>query len=132
MAFKLSKDQSSDWDIHITKVKDALKEVTDAVQAFNAAMKAARGTLQEMAEEYNTAVSEAKDFVNGIGEEWRAEFDEKSEAWQEGDKGQEVIGLIEAMENYSPEEFSFNDIEELEEPSEADALEDLEGAKPEE
>jgi len=92
MAFKLSKDQKSRLETHRMAYLDAVMDM-------------------------NAKASEFAQFLDEIIEEKQGEFDEKSEKWQEGEKGEAAKEWIEAFEEVKgelegldvPEEFDLND-----------------------
>lgn len=130
MAFKLTKQQAGNWDRHVQALGDAHELISDSIFNFNQALKEGLAAIQVMVDDYNERLAAAKTFVNELGAEWREQFDEKSESWQDGDSGQEASGVIEAMENWSPEEFELNTVDQLEKPDVNEA-EEMEAIAPE-
>lgn len=74
MAFKLTKAEQATKDEILTQLHDTW----DA---------------------YSSAVEKAKDFASVIAERSREEFDEKSEKWQESDRGHAANEWIEKWED---------------------------------
>lgn len=130
MAFKLTKEQSLRWDKLHTNLQVEQDELTQAIERVNAAIAATVSGLQAYVDDYNAAINEAKEFLEEVAGDWRSEFDEKSEGWQESDKGQEVSDQLESMENYSPEEFELADIEAFDVPDDS-GVEEFIACKPE-
>lgn len=128
--FKLSKEQSVRWDKLHTDLQTEHSALTGAIEEFNKSIADAVQALQAYVDDYNNVVHEAKEFLEEVAGEWRSDFDEKSEGWQEGDKGQEVNEQIESMENYNPEDFELPDIEAFDVPAD-DAVEEFITSKPE-
>jgi len=88
MAFKLSRQQMARRELLIEQLRDGHAALETAIQIFN------------------DAVARAKDLVEEVGGDWRNQFDDMSESWQEGDKGQEVEQLVadwESMEFFDAE-----------------------------
>ena len=88
MAFKLTKRQETDRQIHVDELRKA------------------HTVLEKAIEDYNEKINDAKEFVEGVASDWRTEFDERSEGWQEGETGQVVEELIsnwESMEFFDAE-----------------------------
>lgn len=98
MAFKLDKAQKGERTALINKLQDAYSEVESAVERFNDQVEVLANDLQEKVEAFNTLVHEAKDWAENFAEEKRSEFDERSENWQEGDRGMTTEGWIEEWE----------------------------------
>jgi len=76
--------------------------------------------LESAVTEYNEALTATKEFVSGKAAKWQDEFDDKSETWQEGDKGSEVSELIAEWEN-----LDFGEAEAVAPDSIADEVSDL-------
>jgi hypothetical protein len=102
MTFQLTKDQIAQRTALLARMQAAHDELTGAVVNYN----------QELAA--------LRDFCNEISEENRSAFDEKTERWQEGDKGQEIDEWIQQWENLDlpddldePDESCFSAVEEI-------------------
>lgn len=116
----LSKGQIKQRDEIAAKLRDKADDVNSAEEAVQEAIE----RLNEVVREYNDLVTEANDFVVEVAGEGRDYIDEKSERWQEGDRGQEVAGFVEEWEGVELDE-----VEEAElqfDFGERDAAEDLE------
>lgn len=83
MAFKLTKLQTVQIDALRAKVEVAKEEVQNA------------------AENFNEALLELREAVTEIAEDWQSEFDDKSEKWQESDRGEEVQSFISSWTEYA-------------------------------
>jgi gas vesicle protein len=100
--------------------EEAVEEITSLIEDVNIKIR-----------DYNEAVTEAKSFMEDELGEMQQTFDEKSEKWQEGDRGEEVQAYLNELERFDPEEMEEWDLElELPDFSEddcpvADELEDL-------
>jgi len=51
--------------------------------------------LEDATNDYNTVVDDIDTYVSSVRDRLQEEFDEKSEKWQEGDKGSAASTLIE-------------------------------------
>lgn len=80
--------------------------------------------LEEAVNDYNDALRAAKDFVDAQAEEFRAEFDDKSETWQAGERAEAVNEFVERWEAVSQE----HDEIDLPDLNLADTLEELDHA----
>lgn len=116
MAFKLTKDKLKQRDEKIEALREAGEKLKEAVEAANVEIAGIREKLEPLVDEYNAKITEAVEFVNELGEEFRGEFDDKSERWQEGDKGSEVNDWIETFESFALEEISLSLPDDIEEP----------------
>lgn len=109
MAFRLSKSEQKQH----TELHKALHEAEERVKMEFSAMlerlKEATVAVNDAIRERNTAASAAADFVTGIADQWDSDHGDKSEGWQEGEKGQAVRDLIDEWQG-----IGFEDIEEVE------------------
>jgi len=120
MLFKLGKEQIAQRDAIAVKIQEQREAVDTAVVAFNDAMTVARNELQAALDIYNEALTEAKTFAEDVAQNWENDFEEKSERWQEGEKGEAVREMIEAWQSVDLDEaaidmpdaeVSFDDVE---------------------
>lgn len=72
---------------------ELLKLLTDAEHDVNKAIR-----------DYNKILLEAEAFVEGVAEEMRDSFDDKSERWQDSDKGQSAAAFVEEWEQFEASE----------------------------
>jgi hypothetical protein len=122
---KLSKDQIRDKAKHVEAIRLAHTDLADSILVFNKAMEAAWADVENAQEKYNATITEANDFVVGLAEKARAYFDEKSEKWQEGEKGEAHNAWVEDLESISLDEADLSCPDPIDEPdSEADRLDD--------
>jgi hypothetical protein len=138
MAFKISKEEQGRIDAHVEQLKAQRSVLEDAVTKFNESQVVAFNVLSQALNEYNEMLSTAHGLVEDIHREHEVEFDEKSDAWKEGDVGTRVEAWIESLDELvntlaseievqSPEDV---DIEFLFETDPAEALENMD-LKPE-
>lgn len=102
MAMKFDRAERKALDGHTAKLKALYEEILAKVQEYN-----------EEAENFTTTRDEAADRIQG-------EWDEKSERWQEGDKGEAVSAWLEEVR-----EVEITPIELDEQESELEALEGM-------
>jgi len=96
---KISKASSTEIDDMRTAVADAQEAVETAVTEFNEALAVARAPLDEAISNYNDALAELKARLEAERDERQEEYDNKSERWQEGDKGQAAQEWIDGIGN---------------------------------
>lgn len=127
MSFKLTPAQQRE----LQQRQRELSDLRDAiVSAFNQLMKdlaALPGPINILIRQYNDAQAKALKFTTGIAEDFRAEFDERSEGWQNGERGTaagDLIGEWEAIDfvDVDPVELIAPDVPDL---SELKAFTDL-------
>jgi hypothetical protein len=85
MAFRLSKTQN----------KEFYAAAQVAIDRFSA--------LELAVGEYNEALSELRGMVEGFVEEWRSAYEDRSEKWQESDKGTAANEFIDEWEAFAGE-----------------------------
>jgi hypothetical protein len=130
MAFKLSREQGTRW---VSMNKELAKEhdqLTAAVEQFNATVQTAFSDLGGYAQSYNQTLEHAKELVDEIASEWRSELENKSEAWQEGERGQELSEKIDELEGFAPDEFEVVEFE-LQDAPDEDVVGNFGDLKPE-
>lgn len=121
MAFKLTKQESKMKDEHAAALRADLEAVTKLAQAVSDDVDALNAAIAH----YNETLASAKSFVEHKKDEWQGEFDDKSDTWQEGDRGDAASTFISEWEA-----FDVDDLTEVEfEMSDTDAshADDLDG-----
>jgi len=98
MAFKLSKSDAAQADKIADDLDEAAETLIDAVSAFNAAMEEAFKAVEEAQARYTECVDAARSFADDVASEARSEWDDKSEKWQEGERGQAAGEWVEEWE----------------------------------
>ena len=61
--------------------------LTETIDAYNTAMIPLWDAIEAAVEEYNGKVSDLKSIYEGIADDARTYYDERSERWQEGETG---------------------------------------------
>jgi len=114
MAFKLTKNEEDQF----TRLKTALTakhvELTTAINTYNEEMNDIVESLQEALQEYNKYLGELRSFVETVAEEKRADFEDKSDDWKEGDTGSGVDAWLSSWESAELEEVTIEFPAELE------------------
>lgn len=101
-------------------------ELEEAVSAFNAAMTERGGDVTDALKAYNDVLAEARSLVEDTASEARDAFDEKSERWQEGDKGAALSSWADELEGVDLEDMEIDLPEDIELPDgHAETLRDL-------
>jgi hypothetical protein len=99
MPFKLTAEQLTERDALAVRLEEERTKVDLAVSDFHDALTVARNTLQEALDAYNEVLVEAKAYAEGIAQDAENYFEEKSERWQEGEKGEALRELIDAWQS---------------------------------
>jgi hypothetical protein len=105
------------WDAH-SELNEAIVEAaglanpTEAKPALTAETKANLEILRHVLVD---RVQDCTAFAQRLGDEWRNEWNEKSERWQEGENGSKAEDFISEWENFEPdvEELDWNDLAEI-------------------
>lgn len=114
--YALNKDEAS-------KLQDFITRLTEYKEQFEAEGK--KTDRQSALKLYCETLKEASDFVEETASYWRGVWDDRSEGWQESDRGQEVDEFIQTWED-AGNELSEPDPKDLDQELEEDA-EVLEG-----
>lgn len=127
MAFKLSKEESKQRVDLIARLQDAAEEVETAVSQFNSILEEERGNVEEKLAAYNSVLAEAKEFAEGVSTRAEEEISEKSDGWQESDRGRAAQEWQEEWANLCLDEAEIDWPDELswDEPEHATDLESV-------
>lgn len=113
MTFKLSKAERDRLDELHGRLDAASLAVEEAVDEFRDTVEDAKDAVHERVVAYNDVVREIAGWRDEFVAEKRGEWDEKSEKWQAGDKGQAASGWIDEFENLNLDEIEVDWPEEL-------------------
>jgi chromosome segregation ATPase len=124
---KLTKTERTQHDTHVAALREALDTLNQAISDYNEAVASAHTDLENAAADYNSAMQDAKSFAEDIANERRSKFDDRTEAWQESDRGQSAESFIDAWENFDGEEVEYDTPDTVDEVDDtaADDLENL-------
>jgi hypothetical protein len=114
MAFKLNKDQDSKLDTFLQKLVGSYDNLKASVEEYNTGLKELQSKVEGEVSKYNEDLSNLKSFVDEVTTEKREEFDDKSEAWQEGENGQAAEEWISTWEGAELQEITLQFPDELE------------------
>jgi len=99
MAFKLSKKEDAEREVLAAKLENAAQELEQKIADFNRMLWESNSILQEAIDAYNDVLDQAQSFVEEISEAAENEHAEKSESWQESDRGQAAYEWVEEWRN---------------------------------
>ena len=123
---KLSKTHAKQINDLVTMLREAQEALAPAIVAYNEALAEAHGKLLDALEPYGEALSYVEEDVQSIGATMREEWDEKSEKWQESDRGVEASDAIDGLENFSMDDLSVEEPDSLGETEDyASSLEEM-------
>lgn len=103
MAFKLTKQEIKQRNELVDELEAEKNKLDDAVRVFNEALEKARNELLIVLTDYNATVEDARNFVADIVSQAENDVGEKSERWQESERGQAVGEWVEAWRNVERE-----------------------------
>lgn len=132
MAFKLSKAEIASRD----RLAKAVEEKADALRAeidgYNVAVAEAWEKVADAELAYKAALGDVRSFVEKVHADRQAEYDEKSERWQEGERGEAAAAWLAEWEQPDLDDVELEEPEPVGEPDleHADVLSGLpEGAE---
>jgi len=101
MAFKMSKQEIKERDEFVDSLRKKLETLNAAVTKYNEVVAEAYGALEDEINDFNGSLSDARDFVERLKDDFTGQYDDKSEKWQEGDKGSVVRDWLDTFDNVS-------------------------------
>ena len=96
---RISKASSTEIENLRSDVADAQAAVESAVDEFNEALAVAREPLEEAISNYNQALAELRGRLESERDEHQSTWDEKTERWQESDRGNAASEWIDTIGN---------------------------------
>jgi len=99
MAFKLDKTETAELEKLKKDVGEKFSLLETAVDEYNDKTEDLQGEVGTALATYNESLEAFRSFVNGIAEDRRDEFDDKSDSWKEGDNGSAAEDWISTWEN---------------------------------
>lgn len=99
--FGVLRELAAKLDLALEATETAREAYEEAVVTFNLVTAEAQAELMAKAKEHAEAIAAAKAIADETAGELRSEFDEKSERWQEGEKGQAVESFVDQWESYA-------------------------------
>jgi hypothetical protein len=123
----LTKQQTTDRADIAARLRDAASDIESAVEKFNVATAEAKGELEAAVMTYNERMAEADEFRDVTVGDMQGHYDERSEKWQESERGQAYLNWINEWEGAELGEVEIDFPNDLETPdlSAADVLEGL-------
>ncbi len=91
MAFKLTKDETGQRQELSRKLSEAAAKLSGAIDAFNAGLEQLKAPVEAAADEYNSLISDAREFAENIASQADADIGDKSDRWTESDRGQAAV-----------------------------------------
>jgi hypothetical protein len=104
MAFKLDKKETARQEELVADLRKASSELEDAVSVYNDALEKLKAPVEEALKKYNDVVEEARGFSADIASRADDEITDKSERWQESERGEAASSWKDEWENASLDE----------------------------
>jgi hypothetical protein len=98
MTFKITKQQLAERGALAADLRKKAEALNIAIIAFNQTIQPVSQVVRDALEDYNGILEKARVLADSITEPAQRQFDEKSEKWQESDKGVHVRIWIEQWE----------------------------------
>jgi len=114
MAFKLTKSELAKRDEFCQRLADARDELGRKVEDVNDALQTAIDAITDAVAAYNEVLEEARGFVADIVSQAEEDFSDKSERWQEGERGEAARSWIDEWETTLLNDIDVPDIDRIE------------------
>jgi hypothetical protein len=95
-------------------LKESAQKISDAIAEYNTLVEDKKGNIDLAIEELNSAISEANGFAENIASEIQAYIDERSEKWQDSDRGSAYNDWCSAYQDLVLDEASLDDVTPIE------------------
>jgi hypothetical protein len=99
--FKLTKQESEEHAELTDALRVALGALDDAVRVYNEALTALNDPLVKAIADYNEALQATQRFAEDIASQADSDISDKSDKWQEGDKGRAAVAWKDEWENFA-------------------------------
>ena len=125
MSWKLSKEQLAERERLVKELREKREALEEAVIKFKETIATAHGDVATAHKAYDTVHDEVRDWVDQTKSDFESEFEDKSDTWKEGERGEAVQAWLEEFLEVSdtPE---LQDCPEYEEPEDDNLADDLE------
>jgi hypothetical protein len=127
MPFKLSKKEIEFRDDLVARLEIASVQLSASISAANELIQTALAGVNEKVNSYNDVLSDAQGFVESVVGAAEQAIGEKSEHWQESDRGQAAQEFLSAWDDLEMDHIEPIEIDLIEEPDLAHR-DDLENA----
>ena len=114
MAFKLTKAEVKEGEVHIDSLEVASTGINAAVEAFNNGLEVMRSDFKIAVDSYNEQLASIREFTANVANRFEDEISDKSDRWQEGDAGNAAAELRDAWQNIELEDIEIDLPEDIE------------------
>lgn len=126
---KLSKTDEEKRQDYINGLNEQKLKVAEAIDEYNAVAREAFAKVKDAVSDYNAILLNVDEWHAGINGDQQNYYDERSEKWQEGEKGQAYEGWKQQWEDIALDEIELDEPDDFEVPEmeHANELEALPG-----
>lgn len=122
---KLGKTEVQEFNEILNVARESYEEINSAIEKYNQSCEELWEAIEAAKEKYNTALDDALNFTDQVSNEMTDYFEERSEKWQESEKGDAYREWIDEWENISLDRCNIEQPEPIEE-FDSDAIDLLE------
>lgn len=108
--FKLTTADLKTRDELLKAVREKQETLNGEIDNFNQAVAEAREVLMTKVDDFGGALSDLRDFITQKHDEFESEYDDKSEKWQEGDRGMATRSWIDSFESLELDDVELEDL----------------------
>ncbi len=112
---KLSKEQKSLEKEILVRLEKAAEDVKDCIVDANDTISKLNDRIKEVTINYNDELDRIRVYRDEVVQELSDFIEEKSEKWQEGEKGQELIEIKDEWEGLDLDDLDELEVQEVEE-----------------
>lgn len=114
-------------DVLLDELRDKKNDLEAAISDFNAALAELRTPVEDAIAAYNEQLAIVKEFTEEVAEHISEYISEKTDSWQESEKGEAANDLLSTWEQIDLDDFELDLPEDLDEslPTHDDDLEEL-------
>jgi len=113
---KLSKEQVSAVTATIESCSEIQQKIERLIEGYNQRVEEFNDALQPVLDEYNEKVAAIREIYQEAANDAQSYFDERSDTWQEGEKGEVYAEWINQLENVDLEDLEVEVPDRLDEP----------------
>lgn len=95
---KQEQEQKAEWEKKLTAARKTLQ---DAVDIYNTQLESLTDVLNDVLKEYNGIINACTAFCEDIGDEIDSQIEERSERWLESDKGQATVSWCDQWKDFA-------------------------------
>ena len=101
MSFKMSKASLKQRGEYVQKLRDKRAEIEAVVHQMNMDLRAMLEEANLRVSEYNEILTEAQGFAADMHSDWESDYEDKSDTWKEGERGEAVSAMLEQWQEFA-------------------------------